>query len=314
MFSQILRIILVVYLCLGVGQVWAQKKVILVYHPDALTPIILKVEKSYESSHPGVDVQLKAVDSWQALHASPRPDVIISADAYFLKRFWGERLEDLTVFARDTVVIAAADPLRAEVLGPGTWVETLASEHTVWGMPDPKTSALGYQGLMCLTLWSMEHGFKGLYLVKDLLEKDLGIKVTCCKATGWELKLPEHLVPKTGRIHLEPASRLVSDLKAGTLHYIFLYQSQAQREHLRFYRPPSTQNLGALVLAARYEQVKLIFPHGVIQGEPVYYGIAVVKGSPNYAQARGFFDFFLSRKGRALLSEGALPLIAPFKP
>lgn len=297
----------------------AAKVSLLVFHPASLETALAKIERAFEKVYPEVDVRRQVIDSWAALRSvskgKARPDVVISADAYFLRDFYRPYLRDgVVVFARDTMVVAATDQLRADVLAAGNWVETLASPRTKWGLSDPFYSLAGYQALISMILWSMEHGFHSLCLVKDFLHKTLGIKVICCKPTGWELKLPSKLSPKGGHLYMGREVQLLAMLRAQEIYYLFLYKSQALRWRLRFYQPPDTQNLGKDSLAVRYQQVKLIFPGGqVLRGEPILYGVALLKRGPHPRLAERFRTFLLSEEGRALLEESHLPWISPFK-
>ncbi|GEM_PF-5726168 len=291
----------------------ASQKQLMVFCPYSFGPVMNLLVEKFEARYPQVKINYRFLDSWAALRQAQEADLVVSADAYFLKRFWGGRLSKVTVFATDSLVLAASDPLRADVLGPGNWVEVLAEKHTRWGFPSPESSTLGYQALAALTLWSMEHGFKGLNLVKNLLEKDLGIRVTCCKVSGWELLCPRPLKGHKNHVVIAPEEVIFKQFRAGNLYFIFLYKSMARRWRFLYFDLPVTQSLGSSLLAARYEQVNIVFPRGNIRGEPILYAIGVVRESPRRKWAQKFRDFLLSPAGETCLKAGGLPLVTPYE-
>ena len=107
-------------------------------------------------------------------------------------------------------------------------------------------------------------------------------------------------------------------LESGSIDYIFLYRSVAIQHHLNFLELPDQINLKnpafATVYATASTEINGSEPgkKETVKGEPMVYGLTILRNAPNKQNAIAFLDYLLSKyKGMAIMAKNGQPSLVP---
>ena len=187
-------------------------------------------------------------------------------------------------FARNAMVLAYSDRSRAaDSITGENWHEVLRRPGVRVGRSDPALDPNGYRTLMVYQLAERHYGEPGL--AGHLLEAS-----------------PERYVrPKE--------ADLVALVQAGELDYVWSYRSLASTVGLRFLQLPAEVDLSDPGRADWYSQAQVTLPGAsmegsdsvTISGEPILYGVTVLREAPDPDLGLRFIRFLFSEEGRAIL-------------
>jgi molybdate/tungstate transport system substrate-binding protein len=274
----------------------AAEKVI-IFHAGSVTVPLAKIEKQFESAHPGIDILREGGGSTKMarmISELKKPaDIMASADYKVIdkalipdKAGWNIR------FASNQLVLCYTDRSRyAAEVNDRNWYDILGREDVVWGHSDPNLDPCGYRSLMVLQLAEKFYDQPGLY---------------------------DRLLANRPRKNVRPKSvELVSLLKTGNMDYAWEYLSVAVQHELKFVKLDDHINLGNYKHDAYYQQARVKVtgksPGTWITrvGKSCTYGITLVKDSPNPDGAVKFLEFMLSPDGglKVLAEMGQPPFI-----
>ena len=155
------------------------------------------------------------------------------------------------------------------------WFEILLKDDVTYGRSSPDSDPCGYRSVLVSKL--AEAYYKEPGFAAALLEKD-----------------QKYIRPKE--------TDLIALLETHTLDYIFIYRSVAVQHGLKYIVLPDRVNLKNSEFADYYKQAEVKIsgkePGKFITktGEPMVYGITLLKNAPNKENAMKFLDFFLSTK------------------
>jgi molybdate/tungstate transport system substrate-binding protein len=106
-------------------------------------------------------------------------------------------------------------------------------------------------------------------------------------------------------------------LETGELDYIFIYRSVAEQHNAKFVVLPDEVNLKSPELAELYQNAKLNITGKTpgewveVKGEPMIYGITLLKNAPNPKGAIEFIAFVLGPEGQEIMRKNGQPELAP---
>ncbi|MBI4646702.1 MAG: substrate-binding domain-containing protein [Bacteroidia bacterium] len=222
-------------------------------------------------------------------------DIIISSDYKVIDNLLIPDYSDWSIkFASNEMAIVYNDKsLYKNEINKNNWYEILSKKDVIFGRADPNSDPCGYRSVITTKL--AEKCYKKPGLAALLLNKDINF-----------------IRPKE--------VDLLALLETHTVDYIFLYRSVAEQHKLNYIILPDEINLKKQEMADIYATASIEITgkkpgEKIIQkGEPMIYGLTILKNAPNYKTAEIFTQFFLSKnKGMAVMEKNGQPSLVPCK-
>jgi molybdate/tungstate transport system substrate-binding protein len=110
---------------------------------------------------------------------------------------------------------------------------------------------------------------------------------------------------------------LLSLLETNNIDYVFIYRSVAVQHKLKYLSLPEEINLRNPGLPELYGSVSVEINGSkpgekiVQRGEPVVYGLTILKNAPNKKAAMAFINFILSKNGIAIMEKCGQQSVIP---
>jgi molybdate/tungstate transport system substrate-binding protein len=256
------------------------------------------------------------------------PDIIASADYKLIpdRLYEGGYADWYIAFARNSMVLCYRDNAVGsdEILNhTRTWYDVLRNDSVSYGHSSPDGDPCGYRTLMVIQLAQK-------YYYDEAAE--LGLV-----ADGDADGLYDALIPgsdhEKGRIGGTSESRasgsvevvksksveLIASLQSGDLDYAFEYRSVAVQHNLTFIELDEVINLSNVTYEDFYKKasVQIMKEPGppptykTESGEPIVYGITILKNAENNDLAVEFVAFLLSEQGQDMMESNGQPFIEP---
>jgi molybdate/tungstate transport system substrate-binding protein len=268
---------------------------LIIFHAGSLSYPIKEISAAYMKENPGVDIITEAAGSVASIRKitelDRQADIIASADYHLIDQLLLPSYTDHNFkFATNSMVIAYNDRSNyGKEINADNWPEILIKPEVRIGSSDPDADPCGYRTLLSLRL-------EGLRSNQDsLVEKILS----------------------GSRHFLRPKETdLIALLETGTIDYMFIYESVAKQHQMNYVRLNDSISLSDPELAAWYSHSKVIIRGSEpgskleIAGEPITYGIAVLRQAPNAELAWDFLAWLLNpeKGGKLLISSGQQPI------
>ena len=275
---------------------------VIIFHAGSLSVPFAIMEKNFEETHPGINVEREASGSRKCarkiVDLKKDCDIMASADYRIIDNFLIPKYADWNVrFATNQMVLAYTD--RSEFAGEinkDNWFTILAKKGVVWGHSDPNLDPCGYRSLMVLQLTEIFYQQPGLY--QKLIRN----------------RPVENIRPKS--------VELISLLQTGNMDYAWEYRSVAVQHGLKYLELPPQINLGDPDLDNFYRQAEVKISgkkpgeYIKLRGQSITYGITLLKQAPDRATAELFLKYLLSPDGglKVLEDNGQTPLLPPVVP
>ena len=267
----------------------AEKSELIIFHAGSLTKPFHEIAEAFESENPGVKVLLEAAGSRECarkiteLH---KPcDIIATSDYAVIETLLiPEFTEWQLAFARNEMCLVFSlhskmkDKINAE-----NWYKVLLNDSVYFGRSDPESDPCGYRTVLMFELAEKHYGLEGL-------------------AGRLKQKNTEFIRPKE--------VDLLALLESNAIDYVFIYSSVAIQHNLKYIELPDEINLGnpafsdfyataAIELSGKKKDEKIIQ-----KGEPMIYGISILKNAPNPDLAVRFLAFlYHAEKGVKILEQ-----------
>ena len=273
----------------------AAERVLTIFHAGSLSIPLAAMEKEFEKSHPGVDVQREPGGSTKCARKIvdlKKPcDIMASADYKVIDKLLlpAYGLGNIR-FATNRMVLCYTPKSReAAVLTAENWMEILARPDISWGHSDPNLDPCGYRALMVLQLAENYYKQPGLY---DRLYQN-------------------------GRVMRPKSVELIALLETGSLDYAWEYRSVAVQHGLEFLELPAEINLGDYRFDERYATAEVEVSGKTpgstmtVKGKSITYGVTLIKEAPQMELAVEFLAYMLAPEGglRILADNGQPPFI-----
>ncbi|MCK9421370.1 MAG: tungstate ABC transporter substrate-binding protein WtpA [Bacteroidales bacterium] len=270
---------------------------LIIFHAGSLSVPMKEVAAAFNKIYPNVRIQMESagsIASARKITDLNRPcDILASSDYAVIDNMLIPKYADWNIrFVSNELSIVYHEKSRyANNINNKNWFEILMKPDVAFSRADPNADPCGYRSILSLLL--AEKYYKKPGLAKRIMEKDLN-----------------YMRPKE--------VDLVALLESGSIDYIFLYRSVALQHKLKYLILPDEVNLKTLVFADLYASVSTEIngkepgKKEVVKGEPMIYGITILRDAPNREAAIAFTKFLLTReKGMAIMEKNGQPSVIP---
>lgn len=273
-----------------------EEEKLIIFHAGSLSKPFSELENLFELKNPQVNVLREASGSKLAarkLSELKKPaDIIAVSDYSIIPAMLYPHYAGWTIyFAKNSMVIVFTDSSKfSNDINSKNWPEILLRKDVEVGYSDPLLDPCGYRALLVIKLAEDYYKIPGLY---------------------------DKMVNKIPKKNIRPRETdLIALAEAGELDYHFNYKSVAKQNHLKYIELPEEVNLSNAGLKEHYKKafIELKDKDGRmirVNGEPIIYGITVLKNASNRKIAEKFIELVLSESGRKILSENFLEPLDP---
>lgn len=272
---------------------------LIIFHAGSLSVPMKEIAMAFNKLYPKVNVLLESsgsVSSARKITDLNRPcDILASSDYGVIDHMLIPKFADWNIkFVNNELSIVYHDNSRyALKINAKNWYDILLKSDVAYGRADPNSDPCGYRTVLALQLAEILYKKPGI--AKALTEKD-----------------QNYIRPKE--------VDMVALLESGNIDYMFLYRSVAIQHKLNYLRLPDEINLKSMDKAALYSTVSTEIngkepgKKEVIRGEPMIYGITILRDAPNKKAAEAFLEFLLSKnKGMQILEKNGQPSVIPME-
>jgi molybdate/tungstate transport system substrate-binding protein len=270
---------------------------LIVFHAGSLSVPFKEIAAEFNKLYPDVKVLMESagsVASARKITDLNRPcDILASSDYGVIDNMLIPEYADWNIkFASNELSIVYQEKSRlASQINSKNWFEILMKKEVAFGRADPNADPCGYRTVVLLQL--AEKYYKKPGLAKMISGKD-----------------QNYIRPKE--------VDMLAILESGSIDYIFLYRSVAIQHHLKYIILPDEINLKNMDFAAQYATAtaeidgKEPGKKETVKGEPMVYGITMLRDAPNKSAAIAFLQFLLSReKGMKIMEKNGQPSVIP---
>jgi molybdate/tungstate transport system substrate-binding protein len=272
---------------------------LVIFHAGSLSVPMKEVAAEFNKIYPGVKVLLESagsVASARKITDLNRPcDILASADYAVIDNMLIPEYADWNIkFVSNELSIVYHESSRyASQINSKNWYDILEKKDVAFARADPNSDPCGYRTV--LTLQLAEKYYKKPDLAKIMMDKD-----------------KNYMRPKE--------VDLIALLESGSIDYIFLYRSVAIQHKLKYIQLPDDINLKNMAFANHYSTVSTEIngkepgKKEMIKGEPMIYGVTLLRDAPNKPAALAFLEFLLNKdKGMKILERNGQPSVIPME-
>ena len=290
------------------------------------------LEGAFESSHAGVDVQIISGGSAEIIRRitelGQRCDVLAVADHSLIPAMMinsTERSAEFVIsFAKNSLVLAFTERSRyADELNASNWYDVLRRPDVKLGFSNPNDDPCGYRTQMLLILAEQYYGDDAIY--EDLVMSCTNIEDILVSDNTTTIRVPSDLkATDSSRLMIRSAEvELTSALEAGSIDYLFIYESVARRHAdsgIRYLELPREMNMNDTSLSSLYASVRLVqFADSpdpsrtkTVAGSPIVYGVTIPKNVEHPDLAIEFVRLLLGQVGQGIMrGAGQEPMDPP---
>lgn len=270
---------------------------LIIFHAGSLSVPMKEIATEFKKIHPGINIFLEpagSVECSRKITDLHKPcDIMASADYQVIDKLLIPAFADWNIrFAANEMCIVFTEKSRyKDQINSKNWVDILMKNDVAYGRSDPNADPCGYRTVMTLQL--AEKYYKKPGLAKRIMEKD-----------------QNYMRPKE--------VDLIAVLEANALDYIFLYKSVAVQHHLMYLELPDQINLKNPAYADLYKKASVEIngkqpgQKEIMFGEPMIYGITLLKDAQNKKNALAFLEYFLAKnKGMKIMERDGQPSVIP---
>lgn len=268
-----------------------------IFHAGSLSVPMKIIADSFMHTYPDVKVLLEADGSVKCarkiIDLQKPCDIMASSDYSVIDSMLIPGYANWNaLFAGNEICLVYTEKSRcANEINRDNWFEILQKKEVSYGRSDPNSDPCGYRSVLTMKLSELFYKQKGL----------------TAKLTR---KNKEYIRPKE--------VDLLSLLESQSVDFIFLYRSVAEQHHLKYLILPDSINLKKQELAGLYKQVSIEIRGDkpgktkTIKGEPMIYGITMLKNAPNKKVAIAFLHYMLCHdKGLKIMKQNGQTIISP---
>ena len=270
---------------------------LVIFHAGSLSVPMKEISAAFKKIHPEVNILLESagsVESARKITDLNKPcDIMASADYKVIDNMLIPKYADWNIkFVSNEMCIVYTEKSRyASKINDKNWFDILLQIDVAYGRADPNSDPCGYRSVMTMQL--AEKYYKKPGLANLLTAKDLN-----------------YLRPKeVDQIAL---------LESQAVDYVFLYKSVAIQHNLKYLVLPVEINLKDPKFTDLYNTA-IVAINGkepgqkvMMKGEPMIYGITMIKTAPNKPVALAFLQFVLSKEqGIKILEKDGQPSVIP---
>ncbi len=297
-FSYKLKLLIIIFLIIaGCINNKKREKELIIFHAGSLSVPFKEIAEEFEKENPDIDVIMESAGSRKCARKitdlNKDCDVMASADYKVIDNLLIPEYADWNIkFAGNEMAIIYQENSRySRKINENNWYEILMKDDVAFGRSDPNSDPCGYRAVLTTKLAEKYYSQKGL--TNKILQKNIN-----------------YIRPK--------GVDLLGLLESNTIDYIFLYRSVAGQHKLKYLVLPDSINLKNPDLADFYNTVSVDItgkkPGEIITktGEPMVYGVTILKNAPNKNEAIKFVEFLLSEeKGMAIMEKNGQSSLIP---
>jgi len=272
---------------------------LIIFHAGSLSVPMKEIKAEFNKVYPEVNVLLEPAGSVECarkvIDLKKPCDIMASSDYKVIDKMLVPAFADWNIrFAANEMCIAYTDKAKyKDQINSKNWYDILLKQDVAFGRADPNADPCGYRSVMCIQL--SETYYKKPGLAKQLSSKDIN-----------------YIRPKE--------VDLLAMLESNNIDYIFQYRSVAVQHNLKYLILPDQVNLKNIKYANEYNKaivdIKGKEPGKTEQmkGEPMIYGVTMIKNAPNREAALAFLEFMLSKdKGMKIMEKDGQPSVIPME-
>ena len=270
---------------------------LIIFHAGSLSVPMKEIAAAFNKIHPNVKILMESagsVASARKITDLDRPcDIMASADYAVIDNMLIPKYSDWNIrFVNNELSIVYHEKSRySKDINGKNWFDILMKQDVAYGRADPNSDPCGYRTVLSLQL--AEKYYKKAGLAKRFMDKDINF-----------------IRPKE--------VDLVALLETGSLDYIFIYRSIAIQHKLNYLALPDEVNLKNPAMAVLYASVSTEIngkepgKKEVIKGEPMIYGVTILRNAPNREAAIAFTRFLLTKgQGMDIMEKNGQPSVIP---
>ena len=270
---------------------------LIIFHAGSLAVPMKEVAKAFNRLYPEVNILMESagsVASARKITDLNRPcDILASADYAVIDNMLIPKYASYNIrFVTNEMCIVYNGKSRyGAQLTQRNWYDMLMRSDVAFGRADPNADPCGYRTVMTLKL--AEKYYKKPGLAGRIMGKD-----------------QQYMRPKE--------VDLLSLLESGNLDYIFIYKSVALQHQLKYLVLPDQINLKNPAYASTYATATVDIngkkpgEKETLKGEPMIYGVTILKDAPNKEAAVAFLEFLLSKdQGMKIMQQNGQPSVIP---
>jgi len=270
---------------------------LVIFHAGSLSVPMKELAAGFKKLNPQVNILLESAGSVECARKITdlnKPcDIMASADYKVIDNLLIPKFADWNIkFVSNEMCIVYSEKSRyANKINSGNWFDILLQKDVAFGRADPNSDPCGYRSVITMKL--AEKYYKKPGLADQLLAKDLN-----------------YMRPKE--------VDLVAVLESQSVDYIFLYKSVAIQHQLKYLVLPADINLKEPAFTDLYNSAtveingKAPGEKMTMKGEPMIYGVTMMKAAPNKPAALAFLQYMLSKnKGMKILERNGQPSVIP---
>ncbi len=272
---------------------------LIIFHAGSLSVPMKEIKAEFNKIYPNVNVLMEpagSVECARKITDLKKPcDIMASSDYSVIDKMLVPAYAGWNIkFAANEMCIVYADKAKyKDQINEKNWFDILMKKDVAFGRADPNSDPCGYRSVMCIQL--AETYYKKPGLAKLMLAKDLN-----------------YIRPKE--------VDLIGVLESNNIDYIFLYRSNAVQHNLKYLVLPDQVNLKNPKYADIYKNAvvdikgKKPGETDQVKGEPMIYGVTMIKDAPNPQAALAFLEFMLSKeKGMKIMEKDGQPSVIPME-
>jgi molybdate/tungstate transport system substrate-binding protein len=272
---------------------------LIIFHAGSLSVPMKEVAAAFNKAYPDVRIQMESagsVASARKITDLDKPcDILASSDYGVIDNMLTPEYADWNIkfVSNELAIVYHEKSHYAEQVNSKNWCDLLLKKDVFFGRADPNSDPCGYRTVMSLQL--AEKYYKKPGLAKQFQEKD-----------------QNYMRPKE--------VDLIALLESNTLDYLFLYRSVAIQHQLKYILLPDEINLKNPAMSAIYATSSAEIngkepgKKEKVKGEPMIYGITMLKNAPNKPAAIAFLKFLLSPdKGMKIMEKNGQPSVIPMR-
>jgi molybdate/tungstate transport system substrate-binding protein len=272
---------------------------LIIFHAGSLSVPMKEIKAEFNKAYPKVNVLLEpagSVECARKITDLKKPcDIMASSDYKVIDNMLIPGFADWNIkFAANEMCVVYTNKAKyKDQINAKNWYDILMRQDVAFGRADPNADPCGYRSVMCMQLSETYYRKPGL--ARQLLAKDLN-----------------YMRPKE--------VDLLALLESNNVDYIFIYRSNAVQHNLNYLILPDQVNLKNPEYAEEYHKavvdIKGKEPGKTEQmkGEPMIYGLTMIKNAPNREAALAFLEFMLSKdKGMKIMEKDGQPSVIPME-
>jgi molybdate/tungstate transport system substrate-binding protein len=272
---------------------------LVIFHAGSLSVPMKEVAAAFNEIYPNVKVLLESAGSVASARKitelNRSCDILASADYAVIDNMLIPKYADWNIkFVSNELSLVYQESSRyAAQINAKNWYDLLSRDDVAFGRADPNSDPCGYRTVLSLQL--AEKYYKRNGLAKKITDKD-----------------QNYIRPKE--------VDLIALLESGSIDYIFLYRSVAIQHKLKYIIFPDEINLKNMANASLYASVSTEIngkepgKKEIVRGEPMIYGITILRDAPNKPAAQAFLGFLLNREqGMKIMEKNGQPSVIPME-